>query len=128
MPEYRRPRIAGSTIFFTVNLARRGDDLLIREMDRLRQAVADTLVSAPCHIDAMVILPDHIHTVWTLPADDYDYSGRWGKIKSVSSAICRMASVDAVIVFVERGASGNAGSGSITYAGLPTIGGASNIA
>ena len=47
MPEYRRPRIAGSTIFFTVNLARRGDNLLVREMERLRQAVADTLASAP---------------------------------------------------------------------------------
>lgn len=83
MPEYRRPRIPGSTIFFTVNLAERGDDLLVREIDRLRQTFADTLSTRPCGLDALVILPDHLHAVWTLPYDDSDYSGRWGKIKSL---------------------------------------------
>nr|WP_245890572.1 transposase [Roseovarius confluentis] len=36
----------------------------------------------------MVILPDHIHAVWTLPPDDADFSIRWKKIKSVFSRHC----------------------------------------
>jgi putative transposase len=36
----------------------------------------------PFIIDAIVILPDHLHTLWTLPEGDADYSGRWRAIKS----------------------------------------------
>ena len=82
MPNYIRPKRPGATIFFTVNLANRGSDLLVREIDRLRSAFAETLYDRPCVQDAIIILPDHLHAVWTLPQGDADYSGRWGKIKS----------------------------------------------
>jgi putative transposase len=32
-------------------------------------------------INAIVLLPDHLHTIWTLPPGDVDYSGRWNWIK-----------------------------------------------
>lgn len=82
MPNYVRPRVGGATVFFTVALARRGDDLLVREVERLRDAVRATKVERPFVIDAWVVLPDHLHAVWTLPEADSDYSTRWGAIKS----------------------------------------------
>ena len=83
MSMYIRPRRPGAIIFFTVNLTTPGDDLLVREIDRLRLAFQETFKDRPCRQDAIVVLPDHLHAVWTLPAGDSDYSGRWGKIKSL---------------------------------------------
>jgi len=82
MPNYIRPRIAGASVFFTVALAARGDDLLIREVARLRDAVRQTRAERPFRIDAWVVLPDHMHCVWTLPEGDADYPVRWGAIKA----------------------------------------------
>ncbi|WP_342071595.1 REP-associated tyrosine transposase [Yoonia algicola] len=81
MSKYRRPKRAGATVFFTVNLANRASDLLVREIAVLRQAVAQTRAARPFVIDAFVVLPDHMHCVWTLPAGDADYSVRMGAIK-----------------------------------------------
>ena len=69
-------------MFFTVALATRGDDLLVREVARLRAAVRVTRAERPFHIDAWVVLPDHVHAVWTLPDGDCDFSTRWRLIKS----------------------------------------------
>lgn len=69
-------------MFFTVCLARPGGDLLIREIDRLRAAVGLTRRERPFHVDAWVVLPDHMHAVWTLPEGDCDHAGRWGAIKA----------------------------------------------
>jgi putative transposase len=77
-----RPRIPGATVFFTVALADRGSDLLIREVDRLREAVRRTRAERPFHIDAWVVLPDHPHCVWALPPGDSDYSTRWSVVKA----------------------------------------------
>ena len=82
MSNYVRPRVGGATVFFTVALAQRGDDLLVREVARLREAVRVTKIERPFVIDAWVVLPDHLHAVWTLPEGDSDYSTRWGAIKS----------------------------------------------
>jgi len=82
MTNYRRPRIAGATIFFTVNLARRGSDQLVREISSLRAAFAQTQRNFPWKLDAIMILPDHLHAVVTMPDGDYDYSTRWRLIKS----------------------------------------------
>ena len=82
MPNYIRPRRAGATVFFTVCLARQGSALLIDHVDLLREAVAHTRDLRPFGIDAWVVLPDHMHTVWTLPCDDANYSQRWGMIKA----------------------------------------------
>jgi putative transposase len=81
MPNYRRLWRPGGTYFFTVNLLDRNQDLLILHIDSLRQAVRATKLERPFHIEAWVVLPDHMHCVWTLPAGDNDFSNRWKAIK-----------------------------------------------
>ncbi len=88
MPDYRRNRVAGGTYFFTVNLLDRGSRLLLTHIDVLRNAVRDARTRAPFHIDAWVVLPEHMHCIWTLPPGDDDFSGRWRALKkSFSKAI-----------------------------------------
>lgn len=82
MSRYLRPRVPGASVFFTVALAHRGSDLLVREVGRLREAVAATRRERPFAIDAWVVMPDHLHCVWTLPEGDAEYSVRWGAIKA----------------------------------------------
>jgi putative transposase len=82
MSFYRRMRLPGATYFFTVNLATRGEDLLVRRIDLLRRAYEATVAEHPLHCHAMVVLPDHLHAVWTLPPGDADFSIRWRKIKA----------------------------------------------
>ena len=82
MPDYRRNRVAGGSYFFTVNLRDRWSDLLISDVGALRAAVRDTRAVRPFHIDAWVVLPDHLHCLWTLPAGDADFPGRWQMIKA----------------------------------------------
>ena len=84
MSHYIRPRVPGACVFFTVNLVDRGADTMVRHVDVLRQAVAVTKGKRPFGIDAWVVLPDHMHCVWTLPEGDADYSGRWREIKGQS--------------------------------------------
>ena len=82
MSSYLRPRRPGATIFFTVALQQRGSDLLLREVERLREAVRQTRAERPFLIDAWVVLPDHLHCIWQLPEGDADYSRRWSLIKA----------------------------------------------
>jgi putative transposase len=82
MSRYIRPNRPGATVFFTVNLVDRGADLLVRHVIRLRQAVAATREKRPFGIDAWVVLPDHMHCVWTLPEGDADYATRMASIKA----------------------------------------------
>jgi putative transposase len=82
MSNYRRFRVAGGTYFFTVNLLERRRDLLVRHIDALRAAVRATKQDRPFHIDAWVVLPDHMHTIWTLPEGDEDFSNKWKSIKT----------------------------------------------
>jgi putative transposase len=82
MPNYRRNRVPGGTYFFTVNLLDRSSDLLIERIDVLRAAVRQVRARAPFHIDAWVLLPEHMHCIWTLPIGDSDFSSRWKAIKS----------------------------------------------
>jgi putative transposase len=81
MPDYRRNRIPGGTFFFTVNLLERKSSLLLTHIESLREAVRVVRERRPFHIDAWVVLPDHMHAIWTLPTGDTDYSGRWREIK-----------------------------------------------
>lgn len=85
MSNYRRNRVPGGTYFFTVNLHDRTSDLLITHIDALRAAVRVVKQQRPFHIDAWVVLPDHLHCIWTLPAHDDDYSSRWQAIKKAFS-------------------------------------------
>jgi putative transposase len=80
--EYRRVQFAGGCYFFTVVLAERGSDLLVRNIDALRLAFKTVKNKHPFEINAIVVLPDHLHCLWTLPAYDADYSTRWALIKA----------------------------------------------
>ena len=88
MPDYRRLRMPGGTYFFTVNLLERRLDTLIRYVDDLREAVRATRRERPFHIDAWVVLPDHMHCVWTLPPGDDDFSNCWKEIKIHFVRLC----------------------------------------
>ena len=81
MADYRRNRAPGGTYFFTVNLRVRQSDLLVTQIVALREAVRKVRARTPFHIDAWVVLPDHMHCLWTLPEGDTDFSGRWHRIK-----------------------------------------------
>lgn len=69
-------------MFFTVNLADRSARTLVEHIDVLRAAVRVTKAERPFRIDAWVVLPDHMHAVWTLPEGDADYPVRMAAIKS----------------------------------------------
>lgn len=89
MPNYRRARVAGATCFFTVVTARRCRILATpRAVRALRESIASARRLQPFSIDAWVVLPDHMHAIWTLPAGDDDYSTRWGRIKAGFTKRC----------------------------------------
>jgi REP-associated tyrosine transposase len=85
MTGYRRNFIAGGSFFFTVNLAERRRHLLTEHIDELRDAFRRVRRRHPFMIDAMVVLPDHLHAAWTLPEGDADFATRWQLIKSAFS-------------------------------------------
>jgi len=83
MRTYQRLRIEGGCYFFTVNLAERhGNDLLVRHIDDLRDAMRTTMCGHPFSIAAMVVLPEHLHCIWQLQPGDDDFSKRWRLIKA----------------------------------------------
>lgn len=73
---YRRVYVAGGSYFFTVNLQDKKSQLLVEQVDLLRESVRWVKQRKPFRIDAWVVLPNHLHAVWTLPENDTDYSGR----------------------------------------------------
>ena len=81
--QYRRAFAPGATCFFTVVTARRrplfGD---AAACGLLRQAFRQVAEQRPFTVNAMVVLPDHLHCLWTLPPDDGDYPARWRLIKT----------------------------------------------
>lgn len=79
--DYRRAYVKGGCYFFTVALANRKTDLLVQHIDLLRNAFKYVKERHPFTINAMVVLPDHLHCIWTLPEGDCDYAKRWGLIK-----------------------------------------------
>ncbi len=82
MPNYKRARSAGGTYFFTQVAYRRRPILCNAAIrDALRNAIVRTREEHPFTIDAWVLLPDHLHCIWTLPSDDADFPTRWAKIK-----------------------------------------------
>ncbi|MDH5631240.1 MAG: transposase [Gammaproteobacteria bacterium] len=80
--QYRRADICGGTYFFTVNLEERNKTLLVDEFDKLRMVFNDVKKRHPFKLDAMVVLPEHIHAMMTLPPNDNDFAKRWMLIKS----------------------------------------------
>lgn len=87
--EYRRAKTPGATYFFTVVTYKRQKILCQPEnIDLLRKAFRYVMQKHPFEINAIVILPDHLHTIWTLPKNDADFSTRWRLIKSYFSRQC----------------------------------------
>jgi len=83
MPRYRRVRISGASYFFTLNCVRRNrNTLLVDHITELRQAFRKVRTNHPFNIDAIVVLPEHLHCIWTLPPGDADYKTRWALIKA----------------------------------------------
>ncbi len=89
MPTYRRNFLAGGSYFFTVNLANRRLRLLTENVDLLRAAFRYTRQRHPFAIEAIVVLPDHLHTIWTMPEGDADFAVRWALIKASFSRTLR---------------------------------------
>jgi putative transposase len=81
MPRYVRAKFKGSVFFFTVVLAERPSNLLVDQIDRLRQAYRLVQQRRPFETIAICVLPDHIHAIWALPEGDVDFSIRWNLIK-----------------------------------------------
>jgi putative transposase len=81
MVNYRRNFLPGGTFFFTVTLVDRRSHMLMDHVGLLRNAFRAARRERPFTIDAVVILPEHLHAILTLPSDDADFSGRWRRIK-----------------------------------------------
>jgi putative transposase len=81
MVRYRRNWLHGGTYFFTLVLADRRSTALVDNIAALRLAFRATQQERPFTIDAIVVLPDHLHAIFTLPQDDFDFAGRWRRIK-----------------------------------------------
>jgi putative transposase len=95
MPEYTRVKVKGGTYFFTVVTFGR-QPILTDELMRiaLREGIQEVIQSLPFTIEAWVLLPDHLHTIWTLPENDDNFASRWAVIKRIVSKRC--ASLDGI--------------------------------
>lgn len=89
MSNYRRANTKGGTYFFTVVTYRR-QNILCNETVRiaLRNGLREVQQKHPFHIDGWVLLPDHLHCIWTLPTDDADFGIRWAMIKRFVTKQC----------------------------------------
>jgi putative transposase len=88
MVRYRRNFVPAGTYFFTVILTDRRSNALVDHIGALRSAFRAARHARPFAIDAIVILPDHLHAILTLPSNDVDFPGHWRRIKGhFSSAL-----------------------------------------
>jgi putative transposase len=89
MSRYRRP-LKGLTYFFTV-VSHRRRPILCDDAIRtaLRRGIETVRAKHPFSIDGWVLLPDHMHCIWTLPQDDHAFSLRWSEIKRFVSTEVR---------------------------------------
>lgn len=86
MPEYRRPRVAGATVFLTlVAYGRRKIFDEEPQIQALRDAIKQVQSEWPFEIEGAVILPDHLHFLWSLPLGDSDFSKRAGRFKALAT-------------------------------------------
>jgi len=86
MPGYVRACVPGGTFFFTATWLERRRQLPTDHMDDLRAVFADARRRCPFAVEAIVVLPDHLHCIWTLPPGDGDFSVRWHDISARFSA------------------------------------------
>lgn len=89
MSYYRRANTAGASYFFTVVAYRRQNILCDEPIRRaLREAITEVRTRRPFSVEAWVLMPDHLHCIWTLPADDADFATRWLLVKRRVSVVC----------------------------------------
>ncbi len=89
--QYRRAFVPGGSYFFTLVTEQRRKLFADAEnVDVLRQAFQQVMAKRPFAIDAAVILPDHLHCIWTLPPDDADFANRWRLIKTWFTKHCNV--------------------------------------
>lgn len=81
MVGYRRNYVGGGTYFFTVTLVDRHSSALIDHVSALRAAFRLARNQRPFALDAIVVLPEHLHAIMVLPPEDADFSDRWRRIK-----------------------------------------------
>ena len=91
---YRRNRVPGGTYFFTITLRDRSSTVLVDRIDDLRRALLSVMGERPFRVEAMVVLPEHIHALWTLPPEDDDYPGRIRLFKSRFTRSAAVVGVD----------------------------------
>ena len=95
MPDYRRAHVPGGTYFFTVNAYRRQTFLTDADVrSAVREAIGTLRLTHPlCHrgfvIEAWVLLPDHMHTLWTLASGDEDLFHRWRAVERMVTQRCQ---------------------------------------
>src|SRR6266849_4892292 len=93
MSRYRRAKVEGGTFFFTVALADRSKDFLVRHVDHLRQSYKFVVDHHPFETIAICILPDHLHAIWSLPREDWNFALRWSLVKSKFSRVLPAAEI-----------------------------------
>ncbi len=110
MPNYRRHHTKGATYFFTVVTRQRRNILCSKEIRAaLRDAIQSVRENYPFSINAWVLLPDHLHCIWTLPENDGDFSVRWSIIKRLVTKRCGTGLAAISAVNSSRQARGEAG-------------------
>jgi putative transposase len=82
MVMYRRNFVPGGTYFFTLAMADRGSTMLIDHVDELREAYRSVVATRAITTVAICILPNHLHSIWTMPDGDANYSSAWALIKA----------------------------------------------
>lgn len=83
MPDWRRSIIPGGTFFFTVVTDQRRPVFISSHARNLLGCVMrECQATRPFNNIAIVLLPDHLHAIWSLPDCDADYSARWQWIKT----------------------------------------------
>jgi putative transposase len=89
---YRRAFIPGGAFFFTVVSERRRPLLAsVEAVAVLRSAIRSVRATRPFSVDAMVVLSDHLHCIWTLPPGDADFATRWRLVKTWFTKHCNPA-------------------------------------
>jgi putative transposase len=81
MRRYIRSKTDGATFFFTLALQDRGARYLVDHVADLRACMAQVKARHPFTVDAIVVLPEHLHAIWTLPNGDSDFGQRWMLVK-----------------------------------------------
>ena len=103
MSQYRRSYVPGGVFFLTLVTYRRIPLFSeVENISRLQKAIAKMRQEKPFDITAAVVLPDHLHFIWTLPPNDSDYSQRVSRLKVLFTRSLREKSAFSVEISASR--------------------------